>query len=57
MYIECRLPDWTELFPLHKHSCEGDVEEVMECLKRGVAADERDIDTWAPLHYACWLVK
>lgn len=54
--VSCRLPDWTELFPLHKACCEGKVEGVRQCIQMGMSADERDTDTWTPLHYACWSV-
>ncbi len=49
-----RLPDWTELYPLHKFACAGDAEGVMRCIRLGISPDERDSDTWSPLHYACW---
>lgn len=52
-----RLPDWTELFPLHKFSCEGDAEGVRRCLLLGMSADEKDTDGWASMHYACWSVN
>lgn len=48
------LPDWTELFPMHKFCCEGNAEGVRQCIKMGMSADERDTDTWTPLHYASW---
>ncbi|CAI8012074.1 Krev interaction trapped protein 1 [Geodia barretti] len=48
------LPDWLDLFPMHKHACEGDVEGVRRCVKIGVPTNEKDTDSWTPLHYACW---
>ena len=48
------LPDWVDLFPLHKFACEGDSEGVRRCIRTGLSADERDTDSWTPLHYACW---
>ena len=50
----CSLPDWVDLFPLHKCACEGDCGGARVCLTGGMSADERDSDSWAPLHYACW---
>ena len=50
----CSLPDWVDMFPLHKFTCEGDVDGVRRCVHLGMSADERDSDSWAPLHYACW---
>ena len=49
-----RLPDWLDQFPMHKFACEGDVERVRRCVKVGVAPNEKDTDSWTPLHYACW---
>ena len=48
------MPDWTELYPLHKFACAGDEEGVMRSVRLGMSPDERDSDTWTPLHYACW---
>jgi Krev interaction trapped protein 1 len=48
------MQDWVDLFPMHKCACEGDVEGVRRCVQIGVSPDERDSDSWAPLHYACW---
>ena len=50
----CSLPDWVDMFPLHKFTCEGDVDGVRRCVHLGMSVDERDSDSWAPLHYACW---
>ena len=54
VYYSYRLPDWTEMFPVHKFACEGDGEGIRRCLQLGMDPDERDTDSWAPLHYACW---
>ena len=51
-----RLPDWTEMFPIHKFACEGDGEGISRCLQLGIDPDELDTDSWAPLHYACWYI-
>ena len=48
------MPDWIDQFPMHKSACEGDEEGVRRCVKLGVSPDERDTDSWAALHYACW---
>ena len=54
LYWFFRMQDWVDLFPMHKCACEGDVEGVRRCVQIGVSPDERDSDSWAPLHYACW---
>lgn len=56
MYTSCRLPDWTELFPLHKFCCEGNIAGVRKCIQMGMSADQTDSDSWSPLHYACWYI-
>ena len=33
------------------------MERVKQCIKMGMSVDERDTDTWTPLHYACWSVS
>lgn len=50
------LPDWTEMYPVHKFSCEGDGEGIRRCLLLGMDPDEKDTDSWTPLHYACWYI-
>ena len=44
------------MYPVHKFCCEGDGEGVRRCLQLGMDPDEKDTDSWAPLHYACWYV-
>lgn len=29
---------------------------VRQCIQLGMTPDERDTDSWSPLHYACWSV-
>ena len=48
------MPDWIDLFPMHKCACEGDSEGVRRCVEMGVSPNESDTDSWTALHYACW---
>lgn len=46
--------DWVEMYPLHRCVCQGDLEGMRRCFKLGAAVNEKDTDSWSPLHYACW---
>lgn len=46
--------DWAARFPLHKLAFEGDALQIMEHLKLGYKATERDFYAWMPIHYAAW---
>ena len=32
----------------------GNVEGVMTCANSGLSVNDKDDESWAPLHYACW---
>ena len=43
-------------FPLHQYAMNGNVEGVMTCANSGLSVNDKDDESWAPLHYACWYV-
>ena len=43
-------------FPLHQYSINGNVEGVRTCANSGVSVNDKDDESWTPLHYACWYV-
>eukprot|EP00040_Diaphanoeca_grandis_P009269 m.48227 g.48227 ORF g.48227 m.48227 type:complete len:1069 (+) comp20693_c0_seq1:312-3518(+) len=45
---------WDEEFPMHKAALIGDASRVRELMKAGGKPAAQDVDSWTPLHYACW---
>lgn len=35
----------------------GNVEGVRTCVNSGLSVNDKDDESWAPLHYACWYVS
>ena len=44
----------SRLYPLHKAAEEGNAEDIRRYLKVGMDSNQRDDDSWTPLHYACF---
>uniref|UniRef100_A0A1I7UL18 ANK_REP_REGION domain-containing protein n=2 Tax=Caenorhabditis tropicalis TaxID=1561998 RepID=A0A1I7UL18_9PELO len=44
----------SRLYPLHKAAEDGNAEEIRRFLKIGMDSNQRDDDSWTPLHYACF---
>jgi len=32
----------------------GNIEGVRSCANSGLSVNDKDDESWAPLHYACW---
>ena len=43
-------------FPLHQYAMNGNVEGVRTCANSGLSVNDKDDESWTPLHYACWCV-
>ncbi|ULU10377.1 hypothetical protein L3Y34_014579 [Caenorhabditis briggsae] len=44
----------SRLYPLHKAAEDGNAEEIRRYLKVGMDSNQKDDDSWTPLHYACF---
>ncbi|ELT97767.1 hypothetical protein CAPTEDRAFT_226695 [Capitella teleta] len=51
---EIRDPSHVDEFPLHKCALEGDTEGILALLKSGLSVEQRDRESWAPIHHAAW---
>lgn len=49
-----QMSTWIESFPVHKCSCDGDLEGVEKAVNEGHNPNDVDADSWNALHYAAW---
>ena len=45
---------WVDQYPLHSAAYEGNADKVRHLLSMGYPADQPDMHSWVPLHYASW---
>ena len=55
--FNCYCFSWVDQYPLHSAAYEGNADKVRHLLSMGYPADQPDMHSWVPLHYASWLVQ
>ena len=43
-------------FPLHRYAISANVDGVRTTASSGLSVNDKDEESWTPLHYACWYV-
>ena len=55
--FNCYCFSWVDQYPLHSAAYEGNADKVRHLLSMGYPADQPDMHSWVPLHYASWWVQ